>query len=841
MNREDPGSARDSSWWGPLFSADGWALLVASTLSRLYLGVVLSLALIAVLPALLGWHGTVVQSGSMEPHISAGDVVLAAAFGSDQRVPVGGVVDFTSPAEAEPSGVEKTRLHRIVAENPDGTFVTAGDANAEVDSTPLDRGQIKGQARLLVPSIGLPGLWLGLGNLPALALWSVLTLLAVVAALFGGRLEEQAQGTDDGGTPPPAPRTKARRTSSRRTSSPRSMAHQTRSHRSKSLRLRAGSALGLVAALAALVIAGATVFSSAAFTATTANAGNTFGAAADWNPPTVSLANPAATVKGTVALTADASDAESGLRSVTIEYQRAGASTWTVICTPAAQPSTCNWNTMSVTDGSYSLRAVATDNAGFTTTSALVETRVANTFAVVLADPGEIQRGTVSLSTSLFNPPGFISAVRVEYSAAGANKWSTLCLDLSAPYTCSWATGGFANGEYDLRAVAFSGFSSTDSEVVTDVLVDNSAPTASMADPGTPLSGIRTFTATASDAHAGIAQVQLQYARTGTSTWLPLCTADVEPYSCRFDTTSLTSARASFNFRAGATDAAGNSTVSAAVTNRVVDNTVSSVSVEDPGAYLTGTVTLNAAANSTAGVGSVRMQTAPAGTAAWTTHCTLASAPLTCTFNTATVPDGLYDFRAILTDGTGKETISATVTGRRVDNSPLRGANVQAVNGTGALGKPDAGDALSLTYSQPVNLASVTPGWTGAALPVTVRLRDGNVSGVGTGNSGDTLDIQRPGSTVNLGSVNTKGNFVKNRKTVTFNATMTATTVTSAGVPATVVTVTLGTVASGAGSIRTSANAAAMVWSPTSSVTSSAGLASSTAPATETGTLDRDF
>jgi hypothetical protein len=104
-----------------------------------------------------------------------------------------------------------------------------------------------------------------------------------------------------------------------------------------------------------------------------------------------------------------------------------------------------------------------------------------------------------------------------------------------------------------------------------------------------------------------------------------------------------------------------------------------------------------------------------------------------------------------------------------------------------------------------------------------------------------TLDIQRPGSTVNLGSVNAKGNFAKNRKTVTLNATMTAATVTVGGVPRTVVAVTLGSVASGGPSLRTSSTAVAMVWSPTSSVTGGAGVASSTAPATETGTLDRDF
>ncbi len=421
---------------------------------------------------------------------------------------------------------------------------------------------------------------------------------------------------------------------------------------------------------------------------------------------------------------------------------------------------------------------------------------------------------------------------------AGANKWNTLCLNLLAPYNCAWVTTAFTSGEsYDLRAVAVSGLTPTYSETITDVLVDNTAPTVTINDPGTPLRGVSTFAAVAADGQSGVAQVQLQYARSGTSTWAPLCTVAVPPYSCRFDTTAL--ANASYSFRAVATDEAGISTTSAAVTNRVVDNTVSSVSVEDPGAYLTGNATLTAAANSTAGVGSVRIQTAPAGTAAWTTRCTLAAAPFSCVWDTRTVADGQYDFRAILTDGTGKETISATVAGRRVDNSPLRGADIQAANGTGIPGRMDAGDTLSFTYSQQVNLASVTPGWTGAALPVTLRLRDGNL--LGTGNSGDTLDVQRPGSTVNLGTVNTKGNFAKNRKTVTYNATMTAATVTVAGVPSTVVTVTLGSPASGAGSIRTFSNGASMVWTPTSSVTSTAGVPSSLAPATETGVLDRDF
>jgi hypothetical protein len=601
--------------------------------------------------------------------------------------------------------------------------------------------------------------------------------------------------------------------------------------------MRAGAAAGIMAALAAMVLACASVFSSAAFTASTANAANTFSTAPDWTPPTVSLTSPGVTVQGTITVTAEAADAETGIRSVTIGYSPAGSSTWTPLCTTTAPPHSCAWNTATTPDGGYSLRATATDNTGLTSTSSTVETRVANTFGVELTDPGEFQRGTVTLTTTINNPAGGNYTVRVEYSVAGSNRWNTLCANLAAPYNCTWNTTAFTNQAYDLRSAAITGSSVTYSETITDVLVDNQAPAVTMTDPGTPLSGIRTVSAQASDAHSGIAQVQLQYARTGTTNWLTLCTADTAPYSCRFDTTTVPNG--TYSFRAIATDEAGSSTISAVVSNRTVDNTITSVSVEDPGAYLTGSVPLTAAANSSAGISNVRIQTAPAGTTTWTTRCTLNTAPYTCTWDTRPVTDGTYDLRAVLTDTTGKETTSATVPGRRVDNSPLRGTDIQTTNGSGTAGRLSTGDTMTFTYSQTVNPATVTPGWTGNALPVTVRLRDGNL--LGLGNSGDTLDIQRPGSTINLGSVNSKANLARSRKTITFNATMTATTITVSGAPSTVVTITLGSPASGSSSLRTSSTAAAMVWTPTSTITTTQGNPSSTAPVTETGTLDRDF
>jgi len=501
-------------------------------------------------------------------------------------------------------------------------------------------------------------------------------------------------------------------------------------------------------------------------------------------------------------------------------------------------PYSCTWNTTAVTDGSYELRAVATDRAGYSTTSDTVSTTVANSLLVVLSSPGDVVRGTVSLPTTLYSAGTTTYTVRVEYAPAGASNWKTICANLSSPFACSWNTTTLANGEYDLRSVATAGSTTTTSAIVDGLLVDNTAPTVSMVDPGTPLAGVVTLAATASDADSGVAQVVVQTAVTGTSNWASLCTITATPYSCRYDTAQLTDG--GYTFRAVATDAAGNATTSATIGSRVVDNTVSSVSMNDPGAFLSGTVSLTANASSTAGVTSVRIQRVPNGTTTWTDVCTDTTSPYACSWNTTTVADGLYDFRAILVDGTGRVTTSATVGARRVDNSVLRGYDVQTANGGAIAGKLEANDTVTFTYTNQVSLSTVTAGWSGAATAVRVRVRDGNLLGLGA--KGDTLDVQlASGSAVNLGSVVLKDDYVKTSKTATFNATMTAGTTTVAGATATVITLKLGTLASGSGVRTVNTATAAMIWTPAAAVTDLFGRACSTAPVTEPGALDKEF
>ncbi len=185
---------------------EGWPALLLGTAAECYLVFALAMTAIAVLPLALGWHGSVVQTGSMQPHVRPGDVVLSTELSDDSPVPLGGVVEFRTAA---PGGGERTVLHRVVAPAEEhGQWVTAGDANADVDSTPLTRDAITGQARVLVRWVGLPSIWVRDGRTAHLVAWGSATVAAVVlvAATWpsrgGGRPGAPARTA--GGTAAPA-------------------------------------------------------------------------------------------------------------------------------------------------------------------------------------------------------------------------------------------------------------------------------------------------------------------------------------------------------------------------------------------------------------------------------------------------------------------------------------------------------------------------------------------------------------------------------------------------------------------------------------------------------------
>ncbi len=160
-----------------------WTRLVGVLLARMYRTFLLGLVVIAVAPVVLGWGSYVVRSGSMEPSIQVGDVVVAKPWTEDQRVRVGRVFVYDAPAATTPH----LMVHRIVELRDDGDYTTAGDANELTDVTPLPRSDIRATAVLLVPHVGLPVTWFQTGRWLPFAAWLLLTVAAF--ALASRRLE----------------------------------------------------------------------------------------------------------------------------------------------------------------------------------------------------------------------------------------------------------------------------------------------------------------------------------------------------------------------------------------------------------------------------------------------------------------------------------------------------------------------------------------------------------------------------------------------------------------------------------------------------------------------------
>lgn len=165
-----------------------WVFLVVVVASRTYRAWVLTLTAVALLPILGGWGSYVIESGSMEPSISVGDVVVAKPTPRDEQIRVGRVFVLDDPATDEPHLL----VHRVVALNDDGTYTTAGDANDVTDVTPLPRSEVRATAVLLSPYVGLPVVWAQSGHWFRLLAWVLITCAAFVLA---GR-------TVGGGAPP---------------------------------------------------------------------------------------------------------------------------------------------------------------------------------------------------------------------------------------------------------------------------------------------------------------------------------------------------------------------------------------------------------------------------------------------------------------------------------------------------------------------------------------------------------------------------------------------------------------------------------------------------------------
>ncbi|HXY84198.1 MAG TPA: Ig-like domain-containing protein [Gaiellaceae bacterium] len=294
----------------------------------------------------------------------------------------------------------------------------------------------------------------------------------------------------------------------------------------------------------------------------------------DTTAPTATMDDPGRNVRGTVTLTASGSDPTSngyasGIASVEYDYSADGT-TWAPIGTLTSPPfGLINWATSGIADGVYELRVVVTDVAGNTTISTPVtNVRIDNTPPTTSQDdPGPYLHGTETITGSAADTGSGVDHVDFQIAPAGSGSWTTYATDTTAPYSVSLDTTALADGHYDFQTVAYdaAGNQAT-STPVTDRLIDNTPPTATMTSPGPYARGTISLSSTTDDpggANAsGLASTSYEYSTNGGTSWTPTGSS--------LNTTTLPDGNV--ELRVTATDHAGNSTTSTPVTT-LVDNT----------------------------------------------------------------------------------------------------------------------------------------------------------------------------------------------------------------------------------------------------------------------------
>jgi signal peptidase I len=167
----------------------GWAIVVAGAL----------LALVIAGPLALGDHPHTDLSGSMEPAIAPGDVVIDEQI-EPWEAQVGDIVTFRDPQDAS-----KLLTHRVVSTKDTGSriwFVTQGDANNTQEHWRVPATGDIGRVIYTVPWVGHLAVFartkLGWGLLIGIPL--LLILIEELVRIWRPRRQPGERGTTHGAT-----------------------------------------------------------------------------------------------------------------------------------------------------------------------------------------------------------------------------------------------------------------------------------------------------------------------------------------------------------------------------------------------------------------------------------------------------------------------------------------------------------------------------------------------------------------------------------------------------------------------------------------------------------------
>lgn len=288
--------------------------------------------------------------------------------------------------------------------------------------------------------------------------------------------------------------------------------------------------------------------------------------------PTVSLTSPSTGLSyglgNQLLVAATANDADGTITSV--QFFANGLQ----IGSSSSAPFNTSWRP--TINGNYSLTAVATDNAGNTTTSSPVAITVTSSGSPTVAISNPIVGSSYVTGNSIpfvaIPSGGNGPIVQIQFFVNGA----PIGTDNSQPYSAAWTPT--ASGNYSLMAVATdSAGISANSSALSITITGNSAPTVTITSPptGVSLVGGSTLTITANAADSDGTVASVRFLANGNT----IATATAAPFAVSWSP----SAAGSYVVVAQATDNSGNVTNSAGILVNVSSNQAPTVSLTSPG------------------------------------------------------------------------------------------------------------------------------------------------------------------------------------------------------------------------------------------------------------------
>lgn len=131
----------------PAMDEESWWHVVRVAACRTLVTMATTLLCLPLAALACGWSPSVVVSGSMEPALSRGDVVIIRAVPADE-VGGGAVIAFHDDTHGG-----RLTTHRAI-ERQGTTYVTKGDANRGPDPMPVTPAKLEGVVSAVVPWVG---------------------------------------------------------------------------------------------------------------------------------------------------------------------------------------------------------------------------------------------------------------------------------------------------------------------------------------------------------------------------------------------------------------------------------------------------------------------------------------------------------------------------------------------------------------------------------------------------------------------------------------------------------------------------------------------------------------